>query len=70
MDIYELKSGLPKLYQEVFARGGNAERRRSLAADLIANARPGEIKPAVFSLGSGQSPPKAKSVRTRWLFLP
>ena len=70
MDIFELRTEFPKTYQQAFDAGVRAERAKHLGADLIANAKPDEIKPAVFALGSGQSPPKAKSVRTRWVFLP
>jgi hypothetical protein len=70
MTIDESKTRFPKTYQEVFNRGVRAERAKHLAANLIASAEPAEVKPAVFSLGSGQTPPKARSVRTRWLILP
>ena len=70
MDIFELKTRFPRTYQEAFDAGVRAERAKHLAADLVANAEPDKIHPAVFSLGYNQTPPKAKSVRTRWLFLP
>ena len=70
MDIFELKAKFPKTYQEVFNRGVRAERAKHLGADLIANAKPAEVKPAIFALGRNQKAPGAKSVRTRWLFLP
>jgi hypothetical protein len=38
MNIHELKARYPRLYSEIFARGVHAERRRALAAELIAGA--------------------------------
>jgi hypothetical protein len=36
MNVAELKTRCPRLYAEAFAAGVNAERRRILAAELIA----------------------------------
>ena len=38
MNIDDLKTQYPKLYQQVFAAGVNAERKRALAAELIAGS--------------------------------
>jgi hypothetical protein len=70
MDIFELRTRFPKTYQEVFNRGVRAERAKRLGADLIAHAKPDQIHPAVFSLGSGQTAPQAKSVRSGWVISP
>jgi hypothetical protein len=67
MTIDELRTRFPRTYREVFNAGVRAERVKHLAADLIASAEPEEIHPAIFT---NQKAPGAKSVRTRWLFLP
>ena len=38
MNVEEFRRQCPKLYQQVFAAGVNSERRKVLAADLIANS--------------------------------
>ena len=38
MNIHELKVRYPRLYSEIFAQGVSAERKRALAAELIAGA--------------------------------
>jgi hypothetical protein len=70
MTIDELRSMFPKTYQEAFNRGVQAERAKHLAAGLIVGAEPDEVHPAIFAFGRNQKAAKAKSVRTRWLFLP
>jgi len=52
MDIFELKTRFPKTYQEAFNRVVRAERAKHLGADLIANAEPDEVHPAVFTATS------------------
>jgi hypothetical protein len=48
MTIDELRTKFPKTYQEAFNRGVRAERAKHLGADLIANAKPDQIHPAVL----------------------
>jgi hypothetical protein len=60
MDIHQLKARYPRLYSEIFAQGVQSERRRALAADLIANANPSEAHPAVFTLGRNQKAPQGQ----------
>jgi hypothetical protein len=38
MNIAELKTRCPRLYAQVFAAGVNSQRKRALAAELIADA--------------------------------
>jgi len=73
MTIDELRSMYPGLYREIFNRGVKAEREKVLTADLIANASPDEIHPAVFNLGYNQRALQAKrerSVRSSWVISP
>ena len=48
MDIFELRTKFPKTYQQAFDAGVRAERAKHLGADLIANAKPDQIHPAVL----------------------
>jgi hypothetical protein len=70
MDIYELKARYPRLYQQVFDLGVQSERRKVLAADLIGNAKPDEVQPAVFtprSIQNALAPKRGRPVRSPWV---
>jgi hypothetical protein len=50
MTIHELRSMYPRTYQQIFNLGVQSERRKALAADLIAAAKPDPKPAAVFYL--------------------